>query len=166
MSVENDKGLRAHLLYLLKGGGAHAGFDAAIEGLAVAMRGKRPRGAAHSPWEILEHMRLAQSDIIEFSRDPKHVSPDWPAGYWPKTKTPPNSTAWNKSVKAFRADLEAMCRLVSLKSTDFYAPIPHGDGQTILREALLLADHNSYHLGEMVVVRRLLGAWKEPVRPA
>jgi hypothetical protein len=166
MSVENDKGLRAHLLYLLKGGGAHAGFDAAIEGLAVAMRGKRPRGAAHSPWEILEHMRLAQSDIIEFSRDPKHVSPDWPAGYWPKTKTPPNSTAWNKSVKAFRADLEAMCRLVSLKSTDFYAPIPHGDGQTILREALLLADHNAYHLGEMVVVRRLLGAWKEPVRPA
>jgi DinB superfamily len=166
MPVENDKGLRAHLLYLLKGGGAHAGLDAAIGGLAVPMRGKRPRGAAHSPWEILEHMRLAQSDIIEFSRDPKHKSPDWPAGYWPKTKAPPNSTAWNKSVQAFRADLEAMCRLVSRKSADLYSPIPHGDGQTILREALLVADHNAYHLGEMVLVRRLLGAWKEPVRHA
>jgi len=158
--------LREHLLYLLKGGGAHAGFDAAIEGLAVAKRGERPEGAAHSPWEILEHMRMAQWDILEFSRDPKHVSPEWPSGYWPKTQAPPNRTAWNKSVKAFRADLEAMCRLVSRKSTDLYAPIPHGEGQTILREALLIADHNAYHLGEMVLVRRLLGAWKEPVRHA
>ena len=163
MPVENDKGLRAHLLYLLKGGGAHAGFERAVEGLPVAMRGKRPRGAEHSPWEILEHMRLAQSDILEFSRDPKHVSPEWPVGYWPKTKAPPNSTAWSKSVNAFRADLDAMCRLVSRKSTDLYAPIPHGDGQTILREALLIADHNAYHLGQMVLVRRLLGAWKEAV---
>ena len=166
MPVDDDKRLREHLLYLLKGGGAHAGFDAAIEGLAVAKRGERPEGAAHSPWEILEHMRMAQWDILEFSRDPKHVSPEWPSGYWPKTQAPPNRTAWNKSVKAFRADLEAMCRLVSRKSTDLYAPIPHGEGQTILREALLIADHNAYHLGEMVLVRRLLGAWKEPVRHA
>jgi hypothetical protein len=160
MATGNDKALREHLLYLLKGGGAHAGFDAAIEDLPVAMRGKRPKGAAHSPWEILEHMRLAQSDILEFSRDPKHKSPDWPAGYWPKTQSPPNSTAWNKSVKSFKSDLTAMCDLVAHKSTDLYARIPHGEGQTILREALLVADHNAYHLGELMLVRRLLGAWK------
>ena len=105
-------------------------------------------------------MRLAQHDILEFSRNPKHVSPEWPVGYWPKTPAPPSSTAWNKSVKAFRADLKAMCDLVSDPSTDLYAKIPHGDGQTILREALLIADHNAYHLGALVVVRRLLGAWK------
>jgi hypothetical protein len=124
------------------------------------MRGKRPEGAEHSPWEILEHMRLAQSDILEFSRDPKHTSPEWPSGYWPKKQAPPNSTAWNKSVKAFQADLKATCQLVERPSTNLYARIPHGDGQTILREALLIADHNAYHLGEMVLVRRLLGAWK------
>src|SRR4249920_570384 len=128
MPVENDKGLRTHLLYLLKGGGAHAGFDAAIEGLAVAMRGRRPDGAAHSPWEILEHMRIAQWDILEFSRDPKHTSPDWPGGYWPKTQAPPNRTAWDKSVKAFRSDLKAMCELVGRQSTKPYARIPHGEG--------------------------------------
>jgi hypothetical protein len=156
----SDKPLREHLLYLLHGGGAHAGFDAAIAGLSVALRGKRPKGAEHSPWEILEHMRLAQSDILEFSRNPKHTSPPWPSGYWPKTKAPPNSTAWTKSVKAFKADLKAMCDLVENPSTKLYARIPHGDGQTILREALLIADHNAYHLGELVLVRRLLGAWK------
>jgi hypothetical protein len=160
MPVKHDQGLREHLLFLLKGGGAHAGFDAAVEGLPVAMRGKRPAGAEHSPWEILEHMRLAQWDILEFCRDAQHVSPDWPAGYWPKTQSPPNKTAWSKSVKAFRADLEAVCQLVGRESTDLYRKIPHGDGQTMLREALLIADHNAYHLGELVLVRRLLGAWK------
>jgi DinB family protein len=159
--TNDDKSLREHLLYLLKGGGAHAGFDNVIKGLPAAMRGKKPAGAAHSLWEILEHMRLAQSDILEFSRDPKHVSPDWPGGYWPKTQAPPNNAAWSNSVKAFRTDLEAMCQLVRRKSTDLYARIPHGDGQTILREALLIADHNAYHLGEMVLVRRLLGSWKQ-----
>jgi DinB superfamily len=160
MAVKTEKALREHLLYLLKGGGAHAGFDAAVEGLPIAVQGKRPAGAEHSPWEILEHMRLAQWDILEFSRNPKHTSPEWPGGYWPKTESPPNKTAWGKTVKAFRGDLEAMCQLVSRESTDLFARIPHGDGQTILREALLIADHNAYHLGEMVLVRRLLGAWK------
>jgi hypothetical protein len=159
MAGKNDNGLREQLLYLLKGGGAHAGFEKAIEGLPVAMRGERPAGAEHSPWEIVEHMRRAQSDILEFSRDPKHVSPEWPSGYWPKTPAPPNRTAWSKTVKAFQADLEAMCQLVGRESTDLYARIPHGDGQTIVREALLIADHNAYHLGELVLVRRLLGAW-------
>ena len=160
MPGKNDEGLREHLLYLLKGGGAHVNFDRAIEGLPIAMRGKRPQGAEHSPWEILEHMRLAQWDILEFSRDPQHVSPDWPTGYWPKTQAPPNGTAWSKSVKAFRADLEAMGQLVALESPNLSAPIPHGEGQTTLREALLVADHNAYHLGELVLTRRLLRAWK------
>jgi DinB family protein len=160
MPAGNEKALREHLLYLLNGGGAHAGFDAAIADLPVALRGKRPKEAEHSPWEILEHMRLAQSDILEFSRNPKHASPEWPGGYWPKTQAPPNASAWNKSVKAFQADLKAMCDLVENPSTKLYARIPHGDGQTILREALLIADHNAYHLGELVLVRRLLGAWK------
>jgi hypothetical protein len=157
---DKDKALREHLLYLLNGGGAHASFDKAIEGLPVALRGERPQGAEHSPWEILEHLRLAQWDILEFSRDPKHVSPEWPVGYWPKTQAPPNSTAWNKSVKGFQAGLKAMCELVENPTTKLYARIPHGDGQTILREALLIADHNAYHLGQLVLVRRLLGAWK------
>jgi hypothetical protein len=105
-------------------------------------------------------MRIAQWDILEFSRDATHVSPEWPAGYWPETKTPPSAQAWNKTIRAFNADLDAMKKLVAAKSTDLHAPIPHGQGQTILREALLIADHNAYHLGEIVLVRRLLGAWK------
>ena len=157
--MDNDQALREHVLYLLRGGGAHVNFESAIKGLPADLRGKRPKGASHSPWEILEHMRLAQSDILEFSRDAKHVSPEWPAGYWPKAPAPPSAAAWTRSVRSFGADLEAMCGLVEAKSTDLYARIPHGSGQTILREALLVADHNAYHLGEMVVVRRLLGAW-------
>jgi hypothetical protein len=157
--MADDQSLREHLLYLLRGGGAHANFESAIKGLSADLRGKRPKGAEHSPWEILEHMRLAQSDILEFSRDPKHVSPAWPEGYWPKTPAPPSAAAWTRSVRAFRSDLEAMCALVSDKSTDLLARIPHGDGQTIMREALLTADHNAYHLGELVLVRRLLGEW-------
>ena len=164
MADMNDKALREHLLCLLKGGGAHADFDAAIGGLPAAARGKRPEGIAHSPWEIVEHMRIAQWDILEFSRDAKHASPDWPSGYWPKTPAPPNSTAWNKSVKTFRRDLKTMCQLIGRRSTDLYAPIPHGEGQTILREALLIADHNAYHLGELVLIRQALGAWKPTPR--
>ena len=156
----NDKAVRDHVLYMLRDGGAHVSFEAAIKGLPVKMRGKRPKGSQHSTWEILEHMRLAQSDILEFSRDAKHTSPKWPEGYWPKSAAPPNATAWAKCVRAFREDLESMCKLVEDPSTDLFARIPHGDGQTILREALLIADHNAYHLGEMVLVRRLLGAWK------
>ena len=157
--MPNDKSLREHLAALLKGGNAHVTFETAIKGLPAALRGKRPKGAEHSPWEILEHLRIAQWDILEFSRDAKHVSPEWPGGYWPKTQAPPNDKAWAKSVRSVNADLEAMCALVADPSTDLHARIPHGDGQTILREALLIADHNAYHLGEMVIVRRLLGAW-------
>jgi hypothetical protein len=159
-SAKDSGALRDHLLFLLKGGGAHVGFDDAIQGLAVPLRGKRPKGAGHSPWEILEHMRLAQWDILEFSRDPNHKSPIWPEGYWPQTRHPVNTRAWAKSVQSFRADREAMCKLVTDESTHLFARVPWGSGQTVLREALLVADHNAYHLGEMVLVRRLLGAWK------
>lgn len=158
-SANHDAALRQHLLELLTGGHAHASFDAAIKNLPAELRGKRPRGAEHSPWEILEHLRIAQWDILEFSRDAQHVSPDWPSGYWPRTVAPPSEKAWDASVRAFRRGLKAMCDLAADPKTDLYAKIPHGDGQTILREALLVADHNAYHVGELVLVRRLLGAW-------
>ena len=124
------------------------------------LRGVKPPGVPHTAWQLLEHMRIAQSDILEFSRDAKHKSPPWPEGYWPKTEAPPNAASWNNSLRSFRADLKAMAKLVADKKTDLFAKIPHGTGQTILREALLVADHNSYHLGQMVLLRRLLGTWK------
>lgn len=152
--------LRQHVINLLKGGEAHADFDAATANLPVKARGERPKGAEHSPWELVEHLRIAQWDIVEYSRDPKHKSPDFPAGYWPKAPAPPNEEAWEQSLKAFRKDLKALCELVASESTDLLAPIPHGGDHTILREALLAADHNAYHLGQLVLMRRLLGAWK------
>ncbi|MGH9669716.1 MAG: DinB family protein [Terriglobales bacterium] len=147
------------MIWLLREGHAHAGFDSAIRDLPAKARGAKVKGVPYTAWEILEHMRIAQWDILEFSRDPKHVSPEFPAGYWPKTKAPPRG-AWEKSVRAFRSDLRAMQRLVADPATDLFARIPHGEGQTILREALLVADHNAYHLGQLVLLRRLLGIWK------
>ncbi len=158
-SKAQDRALREHVLYLLKEGGAHAGFEAAVKNLPPDLRGARPAGMPHSAWELLEHMRIAQWDIVEFSRDPAHQSPAFPSGYWPATQAPPHETSWDKSVRAFRADLKKMCALVEDESNDLFAHIPHGDGQTLLREALLVADHNAYHLGELVLVRRALGAW-------
>ena len=154
------KALRKHVLYLLTTGGAHATFEDAVKDVPPAARGTKPEGAAHTLWELLEHMRIAQWDILEFSRDAKHKSPNFPKGYWPKTPAPPNVKAWDKSVKAFLADRDAMCKLIEKKSTDLFAEIPHGDGQTILREVMLTADHNAYTVGEIVVTRRLLGVWK------
>jgi hypothetical protein len=148
--------LRKHLVELLRGGQAHLTFDDAIKDLPVALRGKRPKGAAHSPWELLEHLRIAQRDILEFSRSAKHESPDWPDDYWPKSPEPPTRNAWKQSVDAFRADLESMIALVSNPKSDLFAKIPHGDGQTLLREALLVADHNAYHLGQFATVRHQL----------
>lgn len=159
-TAESDGALRKHLLWLLRGGHAHVEFDRAVANLPAKLRGVKPAGLPYSPWMLLEHMRIAQWDILEFSYDPQHVSPKWPAGYWPKTEAPPNESAWSKSLAAFRKDRRAMQQLVADPSTDLYARIPHGEGQTILREALLVADHNAYHLGQLIVVRRLLGAWK------
>jgi hypothetical protein len=158
--MPDDKALRQHLLKLLQGGDAHADFERVIKNFPREMRGKKPRAAEHTGWELLEHLRIAQRDILEFSRNPRHKSPDWPIGYWPDTFAPPTFKAWDLSVKAFREDLQAMCDLVANEGTDLFAKIPHGDGQTILREALLVADHNAYHLGEMVLLRRMLGIWK------
>jgi DinB superfamily len=154
-----DAALREHLVNLLTLGNAHATFEDAVKGLQPELRGKRPKGAEHSPWQLLEHLRIAQWDIVEFSRDAKHKSPEWPSGYWPKNPAPPDDKAWDRSVRAFRKDLKELCALVKDKRTDLYARIPHGDGQTVLREALLAADHNAYHVGQLVLVRRLLGAW-------
>jgi hypothetical protein len=108
---------------------------------------------------MLEHMRIAQWDILEFSRDSKHKSPKWPDGYWPENPEPPDEKAWGRSVDAFFQQLQSMCALVADDATDLFARIPHGDGQTVLREALLVADHNAYHLGQLVLLRRTLGAW-------
>lgn len=159
--MPKDKALRGHLVELLKGGHAHADFETAIKGLPPNLRGKAPKGAEHSPWQLLEHMRIAQWDILEFIRKPDHVSPKFPEGYWPKSQTPPNKSEWDKSAKAFRNDHKALIKLVENDSTDLPAKIPHGDGQTVLREVLLAADHTAYHLGALILLRRLLGAWKE-----
>jgi hypothetical protein len=160
MPQDPNRSLREHLVELLTGGHAHAKFEDAIKGLPPKLRGAKPANFPHSPWMILEHLRLAQLDILEFSRTEKHKSPKWPEGYWPKTEAPATDDAWTKSVKQFESDLNAMKDLVKNQKTDLFAKIPWGDGQTILREALLVADHNAYHVAQLVDVRRLLGAWE------
>jgi hypothetical protein len=159
MTNDHEQSLRQHLVELLAGGAAHAKFEDSIKGLPLKLRGTKPAGFPHSPWMLLEHVRLAQWDILEFSRNAKHVSPKWPEGYWPKKESPPNAGAWKTSVQQFRRDLKAMQSLVTNPKTDLFARIPWGDGQTILREALLVADHNAYHLAQLVDMRRMLGAW-------
>ncbi len=161
MPDKNDQHLRQNLEYLLSGGGAHAKFDDVIKNFPPKLRGTKPEGFPHSAWMLLEHLRLAQWDILEFSRNAKHVSPKWPEGYWPKGAEPASDAAWKKSIDQFRDDLKAMLDLVANPKTDLFAKIPWGDGQTILREALLVADHNAYHLAQIVDVRRLLGVWKD-----
>jgi DinB superfamily len=160
MTRDREQSLRKHLLEMLAGGSAHAKFEDVVKGLPKKLQGVQPANFPHTAWMVLEHLRLAQWDILEFSRNPKYASPKWPEGYWPKTEAPPNAAAWNKSVQQFRRDLKAMQALVANRKTDLFARIPWGDGQTILRETLLLADHNAYHLGQLLDVRRLLGAWK------
>ena len=156
----SDKLLREHVVEFLNGRGAHATFDDAVKGMPENLRGVKPSGFPHSAWMLLEHLRIAQSDILDFSRNPKYKAPKWPEEYWPRTEAPPNSTSWNKSIQQFRKGLKAMQDLVADSKTDLYARIPWGDGQTILREAFLVADHNAYHIAQLVDVRRLLGAWK------
>ena len=157
----HDQALREHLVSLLKGGGAHVHFMDAIDGFPEAKRGAFVEGLRHTVWQLMEHVRIAQRDILEFSRNPKHVSPGFPEGYWPKTPVPPDEAAWEESVQAFQHDLQEMITLVKNPKTDLCAAIPHGDGQTVLREALLLADHNAYHLGQLIDLRRALGTWPE-----
>jgi hypothetical protein len=152
-----DQSLREHLLYLLRGGGAHAHSDDAMGDWPPQLAGVKVANFPHTAWMLLEHMRIAQWDILEFSRNPKHVSPAWPEGYWPATEVPPGEQAWQASMAAFKKDLRAMVKLVAGKKTDLHAKLPWGDGQTVLREALLVADHNAYHLGQLVMLRKSIG---------
>ena len=158
-SPDHDDSLRRHVVYLLKGGGAHVDFDAAVRGLRPELRGARVAGLPHTAWQLLEHLRIAQWDIVEFSRSARHVSPEFSKGYWPDSEAPNGETAWEESVRGFHSSLNAMVKLVESPRTDLLAKIPWGDGQTILREALLVADHNAYHIGQLVLLRRALGAW-------
>ena len=138
---------------------AHAGFDRVVADLPRELQGQVPHGLPYSPWQLLEHIRLTQRDILEFCRNPDYEELDWPADYWPKSAAPPSVSAWEKSVKAFRQDRETLKQLALDPSVNLSATIPAGDGQTYLRELLLVADHTAYHLVELVVVRRALGAW-------
>jgi len=159
--MAHDSELREQLVHLLEGGHAHVDFDAAIADLKPENRGQKPAGLPFSIWGLVEHLRIAQWDILEFSRDAKHGSPEWPAGYWPAGDAPASDAEWTKTVEAFHSDLTAMKALVLDPKTDLFARIPHGEGQTILREALVLADHNSYHIGQIVLARRMLGDWSK-----
>jgi DinB superfamily len=153
--------VREQIIKLLQGGQAHLTLDDVLKNFPRSLRGVKPAGAPHSAWQLLEHLRIAQWDILEFSRNAKHVSPKWPEGYWPANDRPPTDAAWKKSISAIKRDRRAMERLVEHPRTDLYSKIPHGTGQNILREALLIADHNAYHIGQLLLVRRLLGAWQE-----
>lgn len=155
-----ERVLREHLRYLLDGNGAHVSFDQAVADLPQKLQGKRAPGVPHTLWQLVEHLRIAQWDILEFSRNPRHVSPEFPKGYWPTSDSPASVTAWKRSVAGFHSGLAGLRKLVNDPALDLFAPLPHGDGQTLLREVLLAADHNAYHIGEIVILRRSLGAWK------
>jgi hypothetical protein len=153
----HDQTLREHVVYLLRESGAHAVFDAAMGDWPIQLAGVKVANFPHTAWMLLEHLRLAQWDILEFSRNPKHVSPAWPEGYWPASEAPPSEKVWKASMSTFKKDLRAMEQLVANKKTDLFAKLPWGDGQTVLREALLVADHNAYHLGQLVMLRKSIG---------
>lgn len=155
----SDDPLRAHLLEVLEGRGAHLDFDAALAGVPYEAVGVRPEGVPHSLWELVEHLRIALWDLVGFSRDPRHESPGWPDGYWPPAQGPESPAAWQASLDAYRRHLEEMKELVRDEDRDPFQTLPWGDGQTLAREALLAADHAAYHLGQIVDVRRLLGLW-------
>jgi hypothetical protein len=154
--TNHDQSLRDHLLSLLQGRNAHISFDDFVKDFPVKVCGQEIEGLPYTAWQVLEHMRIAQWDILEFCRDAKHVSPKWPKGYWPEPGKPGNEKLWKETVKKFRHDLKQLEDIVADPSIDLFAKIPHGSGQTVLREALLVADHNSYHLGALLVIGRLV----------
>lgn len=156
----SDDPLRQQLLTLLESRNAHVDFETAVGDLPAEARGRRPDQLPYSPWELLEHIRIAQWDILDFCRNPDYEQPDWPKEYWPEGPKPPDEPAWTNSIGAYRRNLEGMKDLVREPDLDLHAEIPHGDGQTYLREVLLVADHTSYHLGQLVTVRRQLDVWK------
>ena len=158
--MTNDAALREQLRKVLDWEDAHVGFDKAIEGIPAELRGKKPDGAPYSAWQLLEHLRLAQYDILDFCRNPKYQEMKWPDDYWPASPAPKSAADWDESVRQFHADLKALQDLAADPSIDLFAKIPHGSGQTYLRQLLLVADHTAYHVGQLIVVRRLLGIWK------
>jgi hypothetical protein len=157
--MTQDQSLRNHLTRLLDWHDAHADFDQVVANVPADMQGVRPNGLPYSLWQLLEHMRLAQADILDFCRNPQYQQPEFPAGYWPPTDAPPAADAWEQSVAVFKTDRQALIDMVADPELDLFAEIKHGEGQTYLREVLLAADHGAYHLGEMVAIRRLLGVW-------
>ena len=157
--MPDDQALRAHLRRLLDWEDAHASFDRAVAGLPARLRGTAPEGWAHSAWQLLEHLRICQHDILDFCRNPKYVEMAM-EDYWPPSAKPPSPKAWSASVAAIRRDVAALKRLAADRRIDLFARIPHGSGQTYLRELLLVADHNAYHVGQLVALRRALGAWR------
>jgi hypothetical protein len=158
LPANNDAALRQHLLYLLRGGGAHIDFEKVVADFPLELVNRKVEHISYTPWQLLEHMRIAQWDILEFSRNARHVSPKWPEGYWPAGEAKADAEGWQRSVEAFRADLKEMESLLENSAIDLFAPIAHGNGQTILREALLVADHNAYHLGVLATLKRILSA--------
>jgi hypothetical protein len=157
--MPHTQALRQQLAKFIDFGEAHATADAAMAVLDLELQGTRPKGLKHSPWEILEHLRITQHDILDFCRNPKYKEMAWPADYWPKSPAPPSAHSWKESVAIFRADRDAFRALAEDPKIDLFAKIPHGDGQTYLRELLLAQDHLSYHVGQLITVRQLLGAW-------
>jgi hypothetical protein len=155
----SDSSVRTHLAKLLDWEDAHVSFDSAVEGIPAKLRGSTPAGLPYSPWQLLEHLRLAQHDILDFCRNPDYRELHWPDDYWPRSEAPPGPAAWDESIAAFRRDRAALQALASDPTIDLHVPIPHGSGQTYLRELLLVADHTAYHVGQLVAVRRALGAW-------
>lgn len=156
MPKQTTASLRSHLANLMRMKGAHLTFQEAVQKFPVDRRGVKPPGAAHTAWQLLEHMRIAQQDILDFSRNPAYREKKFPDDYWPAAEAPPSEEAWNASVEQFQNDLNEMQTLVADTKHDLLAPIPHGTGQTLLREALLVADHNSYHLGQLMFLRKML----------
>lgn len=156
--MDKEDSVRKHVLYLLRGGGAHMSFEDFAGSFPADLCNRKIDGLPYTAWQVLEHMRLAQSDILEFSRDADHVSPEFPKGYWPGSDQLGSPELWQRTVDEFRKDLQAMETLLEDESTDLHSKLPHGDGQTVLREALLIADHNAYHLGVLAVMARLLKA--------
>jgi hypothetical protein len=157
-----DQALRQHLLYLLQMKGAHLSFDDAVADFPEQFINTFPPNVTYTPWQLVEHLRIAQWDILEYVRNPQHVSPEWPLNYWPRRDAFADTATWNRTIDQFRQDLEAMQAIVADPNTDLLAPIPHGqDGHTVLREALLVADHNAYHIGELAILRQVLDAWSE-----
>lgn len=159
MANADDRELREQLVKFLRGGEAHADLKSVVDGFPAKLRGEVPRGAEHSAWQQLEHIRIALHDLLDFSTNPHYVQPEWPEDYWPKEAAPADAEAWEESVKAVKKDLADFEKLVGIPESNLYATIPWGQGQTLLREVLLAGQHTSYHLGQLVLLRRLLGAW-------